>query len=254
MRENKLKQMLKRGEVVLGPFVSGYYPGMVEIIGIAGFDFSILDMEHGPLDVQHVEDMCRAADAVGLSPVVRVRENDPPQILRALDIGSAGVQVPQIETKEDALHVVRAAKYSPLGERGLSLYTRAAVYSAEGMRITDKLNEASMVIIHVEGIKGIQNLDEILTVPHLDVIFLRPYDLSQSLGIPGQVRDPRVIEAMEQAVEKIRNAGLAVGTFADSAEIAKTWIDVGVQYVSISVDVGIFLRACREIVREVRGS
>ena len=107
-------------------------------------------------------------------------------------------------------------------------------------------------MIHIEGKRGIDNLKEIVKVPNLDVIFLGPYDISQSLGIPGQVRDSRVIDLMEAAVKTIRNTGLAAGTFADNSEIAKQWIDVGVQYIGLSVDVAIFLRACQSLVKAVR--
>jgi len=252
MRENQLKRKLKRGEVVLGPFINCAYPALIEICGHAGFDFAIIDLEHGALHTLVAEDLCRAADCVGLAPVVRVRKNDAPQIQRALDIGSAGVQVPQIETKADAEAVVRGAKYSPLGARGLSFYTRAGVYSAAGTQITDQLNEESLIVVHVEGKRGVDNIEEIVSVTNIDVIFLGPYDLSQSLGIPGQVRDPRVIELMSQCITLIRNAGKAAGTFADTPEIAKQWIDAGVQYVALGVDVGIFLRACEALVKAVR--
>ncbi len=253
MRNNQLKQKLQQGEVVLGLFVNCAYPALIEICGHAGFDFAVIDLEHGPLHPLVAEDLCRAADCTGLSPIVRVRKNDAPQIQRALDIGSAGVQVPQIESRRDAEAVVRGAKYSPLGERGLSFYTRAGVYSSAGTQITDQLNAASMVVVHVEGKRGVDNLEEIVSVPHIDVIFLGPYDLSQSLGIPGQVQDPRVIELMQNAVGTIRNAGKAVGTFADRPETAKQWIDAGVQYIALGVDVGVFLRGCQSLVKAVRG-
>ncbi|HEY9848986.1 MAG TPA: aldolase/citrate lyase family protein [Leptolyngbyaceae cyanobacterium] len=252
MRDNQLKRKLKQGEVVIGPFINCAYPAFIEICGLAGFDFAVIDMEHGPLHTLAAEDLCRAADCVGLAPVVRVRKNDPPQIQRALDIGSAGVQVPQIETKEDAEAVVRNSKYSPLGSRGLSFNTRAGLYTSAGTQITDKLNEESLVIVHVEGTRGVENIEEIVSVPHIDVIFLGPYDLSQSLGIPGQVRDSRVSDLMQKCVTSIRNAGKAAGTFADNPEIAKQWIDLGVQYVGLGVDVAIFLRACEALVKAVR--
>jgi len=252
IRENQLKRKLKRGEVVLGLFTNCAYPAFIEICGHAGFDFAVIDLEHGPLHTLVAEDLCRAADCVGIAPVVRVGKNDPLQIQRALDIGSAGVQVPQIETKADAEACVRGAKFNPLGSRGLSFYTRAGVYTAAGAQITDKLNEESLVVIHVEGIRGVENLEEILTVPHIDVIFLGPYDLSQSLGIPGQVRDPRVIDLMNKCIKSIRNAGKTAGTFADNPETAKQWIDAGIQYIALGVDVGIFLRACQGLVKAVR--
>lgn len=252
MRENQLKQKLKQGQVVLGPFINCAYPAFVEICGYAGFDFAIIDLEHGPLHVLVAEDLCRAADCVGIAPIIRVRKNDAPQIQRALDIGSAGVQVPQIETKEDAEAAIRGAKFSPIGSRGLSFNTRAGLYTAAGSQITDKLNEESLVVVHVEGKRGVENIEDIVSVPHIDVIFLGPYDLSQSLGIPGQVRDARVIELMQKCVTSIRQAGKAAGTFADNPETAKQWIDAGVQYIGLGVDVAIFLRACQALVKAVR--
>jgi 2-keto-3-deoxy-L-rhamnonate aldolase RhmA len=251
-RKNELKQKLQRGEVVIGPFINCAYPAFIEICGHAGFDFAVIDMEHGPLHTLAAEDLCRAADCGGISPVIRVRQNDAPQIQRALDIGSAGVQVPQIETLADAQACVRAAKYSPLGARGLSFATRAGMYTAGGTGITDQLNQESLVVIHVEGRRGVENIAEIVSVPHIDVIFLGPYDLSQSLGIPGQVGDRRVINLMEQCITTIRNAGKAVGTFADNPEVAKRWIDAGIQYIGLGVDVSIFLRACEALVKAVK--
>lgn len=252
MRKNQLKHKLKQGEVVIGPFINCAYPAFIEICGLAGFDFAIIDLEHGALHTLVAEDLCRAADCVGLAPVVRVGKNDAPQIQRALDIGSAGVQVPQIETKADAEAVVKGAKYSPLGARGLSFYTRAGVYTAAGTQITDQLNQESLIVVHVEGKHGVDNIQAIVSVPHIDVIFLGPYDLSQSLGIPGQVGDPQVVEMMNQCITLIRNAGKAAGTFADTPEVAKRWIDAGVQYVALGVDVGIFLRGCKALVKAVR--
>ncbi|MCE5258754.1 MAG: aldolase [Chloroflexi bacterium] len=254
MRENQLKRSLQRGEVVYGPFMNCSYGSFIEIVGMTGFDFAIIDMEHGPLEVETAEDLCRAGQAGGLSPIVRVRKNDAPQIQRALDIGSAGVQVPQIETRADAEAVVKAAKYQPLGMRGLSFYTRAGDYVVFGQQgITDRLNAEQLVIIHIEGQRGLENLDEIVSVPNIDVIFLGPYDLSQSFGIPGQVNDPRVVKGMEVATKKIRAAGKAAGTFAGSPEAAKRWSSLGVQYIALGVDVGIFSDACKALLKQAKG-
>jgi len=248
MTENALKLKLAAGQVVYGPFMNCSYGAMIEIVGLAGFDFAIIDMEHGPLATQTAEDLCRAGLAGGLAPIIRVRKNDAPQIQRALDIGSAGVQIPQIETREQAELSVRAAKYAPLGMRGLSFYTRAGEYTINGIQgLTDHLNAEQLVIIHIEGARGLENLSEIVQTPHLDVIFLGPYDLSQSLGIPGQVNDPRVIDGMKRAIEVIRTAGKWAGTFAGDAATAERWESAGVQYLAIGVDVGIFAQACRQL-------
>ncbi len=253
VRENTLRLKLAAGEAVLGPFVNCSYGAFIEIVGMAGFDLAIIDTEHGPLSIETAEDLCRAAQGAGVAPIVRVRANEPALIQRALDIGSAGVQVPQIETRRDAEAVVHSARYAPLGGRGLSYFTRGgdyALYGTEG--VTDALNREQLIIVHVEGVRGLQNLDAILATEGLDVVFLGPYDLSQSFGIPGQVNDPRVIDGMEKAVVKIRAAGKWAGTFAADAATARRWMHLGVQYISLGVDVGIFASACRTLVAQCR--
>ena len=150
-------------------------------------DFCILDTEHGPLDMQTITDLILVAKGTGVDPIVRVGENNERLILRALDIGAAGVQVPQINVKQDALNVVNAAKYDPMGHRGLSIFTKAGDYFLnQGENHTESQNDETMVIVHIEGQKGLNNLDEIMEVEGIDVLFLGPYDISQSLGIPGK--------------------------------------------------------------------
>jgi len=252
MSKQTLKSRLKNGEVVVGPFVNLASGALIEIAAYAGFDFVILDTEHGPLDIQTTETLCRVAAGVGISPIVRVRKNDPPQVLRALDIGAEGVQVPQICTGADAESLVHSAKYAPEGMRGVSPYTRAARYFSDGSKIFERLNAESMILVHVEGTEGLENLDDIVKVPGLDVIFLGPYDLSQSLGIPGQVNDPWVVDRMREASKQINDAGLTVGTFADGPDSANKWIEAGVRYISMSVDTGIYLDGCKRMLGEVK--
>lgn len=251
MKENMLKKKLAEGHVVFGPFVNSPYGSMIEILGLAGFDFAIIDNEHGPLDMLTSEDLCRAADNAGVTPIVRVRRNEPSMIQRALDIG-ASVQIPHIETKEDAVRAIMYSKYGPTGERGLSLYVRAASYGLGREGIADRLNKDSLVIAQVEGVTGLRNLEEIIQVRNIDVVFLGPYDISNSMGIPGKVNDERVAGRMREAVEQIKRAGKIAGTFADTPEDARKWADLGVQYVSTCVDMGIYLEACLRFMKALR--
>ena len=252
--EGRLKQRLQAGETVMGPFCIVPSLAMVEAAGHGGMDFLIIDTEHGPISIQTAQDMCIAADNIGVAPIVRVGENHETLILRALDIGAAGVQIPQINSIEDARHAITAAKYAPLGERGLSIFTRAGDYFAhEGERHTDKQNEETVVVVHIEGKRGLDNLDEIMTVGGIDVLFLGPYDISQSLGIPGQVNHPRVEEALKTAARKARAQGRAVGSYAKDVGMGKWLLDIGVQYLSINVDATIYMQACRAIVDELKG-
>ena len=205
------------------------------------------------MDVQTITDLCIAADGTGVSPIVRVGENNERLILRALDIGSAGVQVPQINQKSDAEDVVKSAKYSPIGHRGLSIFTRSGEYfKHQGKNHTDNQNENTLVIVHIEGQRGLNNLDEIMSVDGIDILFLGPYDISQSLGIPGQVTDPKVEKAIRDATDKARALGRYVGSYAKDVEMGKWLIDIGVQYLSINTDATVYMQACEKIVQDLR--
>ncbi|NQU96964.1 MAG: aldolase [Chloroflexi bacterium] len=251
--KGKLKKRLQAGETVIGPFVIIPSVTLVDTLGHAGMDFCILDTEHGPLDMNTVSELVIAADGTGVAPIVRVGENDERLILRVLDVGAAGVQVPQINVKADAEKVIRAAKYTPLGERGMSIFTRAGDYFKHGPEgHTDRQNDETVVIVHIEGQRGLDNLDEIMTVEGIDVLFLGPYDISQSLGVPGDVLNPKVATAIQQASDKARSQGRAVGSYAKDIEMGKWLLDVGVQYLSINVDATIYMLACENIVRELR--
>jgi len=253
LRENKLKRILKEGKVAIGPFMKFTDPAGVEIAGYAGFDFVIIDTEHGPISIETAQNLIRAAEVVGITPIIRVRENNPSLILRALDIGAQGVEIPQINDKENAIRAIQAAKFSPQGERGVCRFVRAAGYSSlNRYKYFELSNEETLVIVHIEGVEGVKNLRQILTVKGLDVIFLGPYDLSSSCGVTGQVNHPLVTEKMEEAVKLSQKANVAVGTFVDNIEDAKKWINTGVQYISFSVDVGILYEACCRIVKNLK--
>ena len=153
--------------------------------------------------MESANDLVIAGQGVGISPIVRVGSKDEWPILRALDIGADGVQVPQVNTREDAEKVVDAAKYAPLGNRGMSIFTRAGRYfSDEGNRHAERQNEETTIIVHIEGEEGLRNLDSIMEVKGIDVLFLGPYDISQSLGMPGDVRNPIVEKALREAADK----------------------------------------------------
>jgi 4-hydroxy-2-oxoheptanedioate aldolase len=250
---NTLKQKLEKGEMALGPFMKFSDPAAVEIAGLAGFDFVIIDMEHGPITYERAQDLIRAAELRNITPVIRVPENREIYIQRALDIGAKAVQVPQISTVTDAENVAKAARFFPDGARGACRYVKAAQYSnTPKAEYFSQANNEVLTIIHIEGLEGISNLAEIVKVPGIDIIFLGPYDLSQSCGVPGQVDHPEVVKKMTEAVELARKNGKVVGTFVESPESAAKWFKLGVQYLSYSVDVGIYLTACKTIVSDSR--
>jgi 4-hydroxy-2-oxoheptanedioate aldolase len=253
LKKNNLKEILKEGKTVFGPFLKFTDPAVVEIMGFAGFDFVIIDAEHGPISLQSAQNMLRAAESANITPVIRVTDNAETLILRALDIGAQGIEIPQINNKSDALRAVKAVKYSPQGKRGLCRYVRAANYSSmDRYKYFKYANQETMIIAHIEGVEGINNLEEILSVAGIDVIFIGPYDLSQSLGIPGQVNHELVVEKMEEVIKMCRKKNKAVGTFADDVKTAKKWVSLGVQYLAFSVDAGILYETSRQIVEKLK--
>jgi 4-hydroxy-2-oxoheptanedioate aldolase len=245
------RQKLKQ-RAVLGPFAKVCDPALVEIAGHAGFDFVILDLEHGPATVQTLQDMIRAADLGGALPVVRVKTEPLSLIGEVLDIGAGGVQVPHITTAAEAERVVQLARFAPRGMRGVCRFVRAAGYSSvDRFQYFDAANE-TLIILQLEGEEAVRNLDAICRVPGLDVVFIGPYDLSQSLGVAGQIDHPRVESMMRDIVRGCLEKDIAVGTFVDSLANARKWKKLGVRYVSYSVDVGIFYEHCVAIVSQLR--
>lgn len=243
-----IKQRLKNGENIYGPFVRSTDPVITEIMGYAGFDFCILDTEHGPMDIHQAENLVRAANLSNLAPIVRVRENSETMITRALDTGASGVQIPQINTAESAREAVRASKFYPDGERGVCRFTRNAKYSnIPKEEYFAKANENTLVILQIEGAEGVANIDRILEVPGFDVLFLGPYDLSQSIGLTGQVTHKEVLKIIENIAKKAQSKGISVGCFADSVETVLLHRDLGIQYLSICIDTGLIYESAKQL-------
>ncbi len=251
---NELKRKLARGEVALGTFITLNCPDLVEIAGLAGFDFCIIDTEHGPGDAESIQHMLRAAELRGITPIVRVTNPEATTILRTLDVGAAGIQAPQVNSRKTAEDVVRFAKYFPKGERGACL-TRSSRYGfVEGVaQYFEEANRETMVILHCENKQGLECLDEIASVEGVDVVFVGPYDLSQSFGIPGQIYHPVMVEAVAKALAIAERAGKPAGIFVSSVEEAKARIEQGFTYVAYNTDALLFAELCRNIVKGVKG-
>jgi 4-hydroxy-2-oxoheptanedioate aldolase len=227
MPNQRLKDKLAAGQAatVIAPFASS--AGLVEMLGHMGFDGVFLDTEHGPAGWEDVEHMARAADLTGYSSVMRVQDNDAALITRALDRGVGGIQVPHVNTRAEAEAAVKHAKFAPLGHRGWSGWRGAlGVASGDYARIA---NEQSLVAIMLEEVVALDNLDDILKVDHIDVFFVAPGDLAQSMGVPGQMTHPRVTSAMEDALKRIRAAGRVSGTLT-TPQLLDRHLELGVQF------------------------
>jgi 4-hydroxy-2-oxoheptanedioate aldolase len=248
------KKKLADGKAVYGPFMKASDPALVEVAGRAGFDFVILDMEHAPFTYKHLEDLVRAAELSGTMSIIRAQSSDEIFISKALDLGAKGVQVPHVTNAAEAEACVSAAKFHPRGQRGTDPFVRAAGYSAIPKDQYFKQANETLVILQLEGKEAIQNLEEIMQVDGIDILFIGPYDLSQSLGVPGQVDHPDVTGQMENIVNKAREKGIVVGTFTDTLESARTWRNAGIQYISYGVDMAIFMDACKALLNQLHAA
>lgn len=245
---DQFRRKLSRDKCV-GIFSKTTDSGMVEAAGYSGLDFIILDTEHGPAGQETLHHHVRAAALTPMVSIVRVNGRDPDMIGSALDSGADGVQIPNVSTAEQARSVIAAAKYHPHGSRGVCRFVRAAAYGTRER--AEYLSEANktLVILQVEGLEGVANLDEILTVPGFDVLFVGPYDLSQSVGKPGEVDHPDVTILIGDIAARAQEKGIALGTFADTAETMQAQADMGFSYLSCSVDQNIFSQACADLCR-----
>lgn len=237
IRDNKVKAALKRGEAVIGTFIKLTDPASVELIANAGFDFIAIDNEHTSMNRETMVNLIRAADACGIVPTVRVRENSRAQILQALDAGAFGVMIPETSSKDEVKLVVERTKYAPIGTRGYSASQRSANYSSMNPRDYARLsNDNTMVVVYCETAEAIANLDEMLSVEHVDVVFVGPFDLTQALGVIGEPSHPKVLEAIAMIVAKVRAAGKSAGIIAPNAAEANRLIAQGFNYIVLGSD------------------
>jgi len=252
MFANKLKRKLADGQVIVGSFVFIPSAKLTEIISLAGFDYVVIDMEHGPVDIQSAEDMVRAAELAGATPIVRVAHNTPHLILRALDIGAQGLHVPEINDAESARQMVASTKYGPEGHRGLA-GVRAAKYGMQSSlaEYAASANRETMVIAHIENVKAVERLDDLLGVEGIDVYYLGPADLSNSMGIPGQTKDPRVVNLVEETIKRIVAAGKVAGCIAADIETTRRYLDLGVLYMATHA-IKLMTNGSKQFIQEVR--
>lgn len=232
MRTNQMKARLQAGKPALGCSIMIPSPQMVEMAAHAGFDWVLIDMEHGTIGLETAELMCMAAEARGITPIVRPRSNASAEITSVMDRGAAGVQVPHINTADDARRALAAVKFGPGDNRGLAAGTRPDSYGlANAMPdFVRDANAQSLVCIQLEHAKAIENVDALLAVDDIDVYFIGPSDLSQSMGHPGNPKAPPVKDAIDKTLARIVAAGKTPGMPATADNLEQV-IASGARYI-----------------------
>jgi 4-hydroxy-2-oxoheptanedioate aldolase len=232
MPANKMKAKFAAGEPAFGLSVMIPSPQIVESAAGMGFDWVLIDCEHGTIALETMELMVMAAEAAGLTPIVRPRTNSANDILQAMDRGAQGLQIPHINTAAEARAAVAAVKFHPMGNRSLAVGTRASGYGFAGSMagFVEQANKDTLVCIQLEDAQAIPNVDEILKVEGIDVFFIGPSDLSQSMGFPGNAKAPPVAKAIDEMLARIVAAGKTPG-MPGSAEAVQGVLGKGVRYI-----------------------
>ncbi len=255
MKINSTRKKLKSGGTCIGTMVREVRsPQVVQLLAAAGWDFIIIDTEHGFLDMQTVADFASVAHGEELTIVARVPDNLYHLLARPLDVGVEGVLCPRVDSKEEAEQIVMAVKYAPLGDRGVSVSGIATGYRPTSTKTyLDEANANTLIAIQVESTLSLECLDDILSVEGIDAVFVGPEDLSQSMGVPGDIKHPRMIEAYQQVISVANRHGIAPGMHFRDLEMMKEWMGKGMRFAAYKTDFRLLLEASQNALKVLRG-
>jgi len=247
---NSVKAKLKNNIPVMGTWNTLASPLLTEVFAQGGLDFQIIDLEHGPFILDQIHLHVSACEGTNTcTPLVRVPTNADWMILQALDQGAHGVVVPHINCKENAVELLNSAKYHPKVKRGFTPFSKAGGFTNKNTSqhvITS--NEETLTIIIIESREGLDNLDEIVELEGIDVIYFGAYDLSQVLGHPGNIRHPEVISTIQKGVDLVTKYGKSAGGFVPQSKDDIQWLlDIGMRFITYEVDSSIILSHVHEL-------
>ena len=249
-----LKERLRRGEQVLGTMVTTFAsPDIARILKNCGFDFFIVDCEHGAFTTREVANIIAEARGIGMSALVRIPEMRREHALKFMEMGASGLLLPNTETAEQARMLVDCAKYAPMGHRGVSLSRPHTDFmKVDGQSYMRKSNDETILMCQIESRLGVENVEDILATPGIDVGFIGPNDLTQDYGLLGQFTHPDIVAAIERVIAAARRHGKWAGAHFGGAEPLKPWLKRGMKMNMWNSDNGLLALGAAGI-RELRG-
>lgn len=255
IQENLLKKTLKAGGVVVGTMVGHLrLPAVAVMMKNAGWDFVFVDCEHGSFTPPTVADFCLAARGVELPVIVRVPSSGEAQLLyQTLDLGATGLLCPQTETKAQVEAIIHATKYHPMGQRGMStrnIHTSWGRY--KGAELTARLNQETMIVLQIESAQAVENLDQLISVPGVDAVFIGPNDLSQTLGLPGDPGAPEVVKYVERTLEICRRTKMPCGVHTFDVAGTRQWVQKGMRFMACGNEVTWLVDSGQKATAEIR--
>jgi 2-keto-3-deoxy-L-rhamnonate aldolase RhmA len=254
MAPTALRNKIRSGALTLGSWITLGHTGIAEIMAKAGFDWVVVDLEHSVINIDVAGDLIRTIDLCGVSPLVRLTSNDPDQIKRVMDAGAHGIVVPSVNAAVDAERAVTATRYAPRGSRGVGL-GRAQGYGVSFQEYLKWQQEGPAVIVMIEHKDAIERLEEILKVPGVDAFLIGPYDLSCSLGIPGQFERTEFTNALTYIRETGKRIGCPAGLHIVEPDLEKLdqTIREGYTFIAYSVDIRMLDVSVRQGVSKAKG-
>ncbi len=251
---NLMKQAIKAGQNPIGTMIAEIrQPAVVQLLANAGFDFAIIDNEHGGFTIETIADLSRTAKYVGVTPLVRIPDVAYPYIAQVLDAGAQGVMLPRITEAAQVAEAVQCMKYPPVGRRGLALSRGHTNFRSGSIPdAMERTNEETLLIVQIETRPAIDALDDILSLPGVDVALIGPADLSIALGVPGQMEAPALTEAIETMVAACRRHGVAPAIHMNDLALATYWAKNGMQVLSSNAETGLMMQAGRAVTGALR--
>lgn len=253
---NRIKHALRAGEAVIGTMIAEIrQPAVMQLLANAGFEFVIIDNEHGPFNIETIADLCRTAKYVGLTPIVRVPEIAYPYIAQSLDSGAQGIMIPRVTEVEQVRQAVQIMKYPPMGQRGNALSRGYTDFkSGPVAEVLATVNEETMLIVQIETREAVEQIEEIVTTPGVDVALIGPNDLSISLGVPAQIDGPEVRAAIETTIAACQKHGVFPAIHMNRLDLAVYWTRQGMRLISSSSETGLMVKAGLEVTTAIRGA
>jgi 2-keto-3-deoxy-L-rhamnonate aldolase RhmA len=254
LQKNVVKEQLKAGGCVYGTSLEDSLdPEIAVMLAAAGMDFFFVDTEHCTASYAQIQALCRAGRGAGIVPMVRVTQNEPALISRALDVGAMGIIVPRVHSAEEARAALDVMKFPPLGHRGFGLRTIVTDLKPVSPReAVDSANRETMAIIMIESKPGLESVEQIAATPRIDVLFVGPYDLSLSLGIVGEFDNPIFWNALERVIRACEQAGLAAGVQSADMSLLNRARDAGARFLMYGSDFSVLFAGYKEAVSRLK--
>lgn len=252
---NRLRERLAAGRTVVGTMlVEIRQPGIMTMLANAGFDFVLIDNEHGPFGVETIADLSRAARDAGVTPIVRIPELTYAHVCQSLDGGAQGIMLPRVTGPEQVAECVRFMKYPPEGRRGAVLGRGHTWFKGGPLaEVLAGMNRETFLIVQVETVEAVERIDELLAVPGVDAALVGPTDLSLSLGIPGQNDHPKLVAAIEKTLAACARHKVVPAIHTNDTQMTAAWARKGMRLVSISSEVGHLVSGASLAVKTIRG-